>query len=96
MPAAIDIDDEEIGDARAVPDKRDALAVGRPDGIGRMLNLDQLLDSKLRLVGGSSSLRTRVECQRGDGDGGSKATIPIPHRSSPKTVLKEVLNPEQR
>ena len=33
-------------DVRAVPDKGDMLAIGRPDGIGRMLDVDQLLDSE--------------------------------------------------
>jgi hypothetical protein len=96
LSAAIDIDDEEVGHARSVPDKRDALAVARPDRSGGMPDVDQLFDSELRFVGGSAGLRIGAECQRHDRDGGSKIIIPFLHIFPLRTVPKEVLKPEQQ
>jgi hypothetical protein len=86
LSAAIGIDDEEISHTRAVPDKRDALAVGRPDRSGGMSDVDQLLDSELRFVGGSAGLRIGAESQRHDRGGGSKIIIPFQHSFPLRTV----------
>ena len=60
-----------------------------------MLDVDQLLDSEVRFVDGSAGLRTGTECQRHDGDGGSKRMIPFLHSLPLRTVPKEVLEPGQ-
>lgn len=63
LSEAIDVGDVEIGHAGAVPEKRDALAVRRPERIGGMLNVNQLLDTKLRFMRGGLALRAGTKCQ---------------------------------
>src|SRR5277367_6352784 len=77
--AAVGVSGVEIGDARAVPDKRDEFAIRRPYGSRWMLDLKKLFNGELRLVGRNASLRAGSKCHRHDCDERSRCLLPLAH-----------------
>src|SRR5262249_8532385 len=53
----------EILDAAFVPDESDVFAVGRPDGFGRMFDLDDLFDGEFRSGLGAGRGAKQEECR---------------------------------
>src|SRR5260370_13030605 len=84
LAVAVPARDIQILYVRAVPDKRHTLAVGRPNGIRRMLDLNQLLNRERRLA--ARALRLQIACAsqgRGDTNGRPQYVLRHAHSASP-------------